>query len=91
MNFHRKIEVNWWGWALVSVPWILVALLRRWEDKAGDNWSDWSSAIYDMQHGQWRYCRETVLWDLLLPILVGWIAQYFITMAWHRFRQRPAA
>jgi hypothetical protein len=91
MNLRRKLEINWWIWALVSVPWILVALFHRWEDKGGGVWSDWSSAMDCIRRGEWRYCRETVFWDLLLPILIGWIVQYFLTMALQRFYPRPAA
>jgi len=86
MNIRRKLEINWWLWALVSVPWILVALFRRWEDKGGGVWSDWSDAVYRIRVGEWRYCRETLFWDLFLPLLLGWLAQYFIAIAWQRLR-----
>jgi hypothetical protein len=72
MDLRRKLGINWWLWALVSVPWIFTALFQRWEDKGGGVWSD---AVYRIRVGEWRYCGETVFGDLFLPLLSGWLAQ----------------
>ena len=86
MSLHSKLRVNWWVWMAIVVPWVLYLLLRRYEDKAGDIWSDWSWMMYNASHRQWSYCREVLLWDVLPPLVISWIAQFFIVMAWQRWR-----
>jgi hypothetical protein len=84
MDSRRRLQINWWMWALVSVPWIFEALFQRWQDKGGRVWSDWSNAVYRIQHDEESYLREPLFWDILMPLLAGWIAQYFIMIVWHR-------
>ena len=85
MNLRRQLAINWWFWAAISVPWILVVLFRRYEVKGAVS-SDWSDAMYRIRVGEWRYLRETMFWDLFLPLVLGWVAHYFISMAWQQLR-----
>src|ERR1035438_68196 len=86
MNMHRKLKINWWTWMAISIPAILCCLfIPRLVDKAGDYRSDWSYLIYYLSVGdwnQWQFLREILFWSIFVPLLLGWIAQYFVSMAW---------
>lgn len=91
MNLHTKLRINGWLWAGIAIPWSLFLLLRQFVDKAGHIWSDWSWFVYNAKLGQWSYCREVLAWDLLPPMVLGWVAQYLVIMTWHKLRGGPGA
>ncbi len=84
MDLRAKLNTNWRIWLLLSGPWVLVALFKREEDKSGELWSDWSYAKYLLHRPEWRYSGEIVFWDLVLPIVIGWVAHFFVAMAFQR-------
>jgi hypothetical protein len=68
-------------------------LLRSYQDTAGEAHSDWGMLIYyATQHGYgWRYCREIVLGDVLVPVVLGWAAHGLLLVAWDLWQQRRRA
>lgn len=58
MNIRAKVHSNYWIWLGIRVPWILVLLLSRHLDNAGEVWFDWSWLVYNANRQQWSYCRE---------------------------------
>jgi hypothetical protein len=89
MNLHAKLKINWCLWSGIALPWIFILLFRQTHDKAGNVWSDWSWILYNAGHEQWSYCREVLMWDLLPPLVLGWVAQYLFTLAWEKLRGTP--
>jgi hypothetical protein len=83
---QAKLKITWWVWAAIAVPWMLLLLFKQHEDKAGDVWSDWSWFVAHARQAQWSYCREVLVWDVLVPLVLGWVAQYLIVLAWQRWR-----
>jgi len=82
MKLHRKLKINWWLWACLSAPSVAYSLLRPHEDKAGQANSDFDRLVYYFTHDLWGYSREVLVWDVALPLILGWIGQYFLVMAW---------
>ena len=81
-------------WGLLSVPTVLYLLFRTYVDKAGDTHSEWGNLIYSLQHGpvhEWQYWSETVFWNILVPIVIAWLAQYLLRVGWHFVSARAKA
>jgi hypothetical protein len=94
MSIHHKFKTCWWLWGCLSVPVIAFLLLQRYEDKAGDVWSDMGFMLYAIRHPEhygWQYCREPLLWDVLAPLIFGWVAQCLLVVGWDSWQRRHGA
>ncbi len=94
MNASHKFKLCWWLWGCLSVPVIAYLLLRLHEDKAGDIDSDLSfmfHAIGHPEHFGWRYCWEPLFWDVLVPLVLAWVAQCLLVVGWDSWRRRRGA
>ena len=103
MELHRSLDkvrclrINWWLWLLLSTPPVVYSWLRP-EEVKGEMWSEWEYLVsylqregYKVTAGIWRYFIETFIWSVVPPVVVGWLAQYFIMLAWEAWRQRRTA
>ena len=43
---------------------------------------------YTVTHDIWNFLVETLIWSVLPPLLIGWIAQYLLVLAWETWRDR---
>jgi hypothetical protein len=94
MSIHRTLKICWWLWALLSLPPIGYCLFKRYENKAGDVHSDWSDLWYYFHQGIWShfgYWREIVFWSIFVPLILGWVAQYILVLAWRAWQERRRA
>lgn len=94
MNIHRKLKINWWLWMILSLPPIAYSWLRP-RDVKGWVISDWGYLIHHLQqtgytvtHDIWNFFAETLFWSAVPALLVGWIAQYLIMLAWEAWGAR---
>jgi hypothetical protein len=97
MNIHRKLKINWWLWMILSLPSIVYSWLRP-RDVKGWMISDWGYLIHYLQqtgytvtHDIWNFFAETLFWSAVPALLLGWIAQYLIMLAWEAWRARRRA
>ena len=89
MNLSRKLQVNWWIGAALAIPWSLFLLLHPYEVK-GDVSSHWSYLSWCVSERMWAYCYEVLFWDVGTPCLFSWLGQYFIVLAWEKWRENQA-
>jgi hypothetical protein len=96
MNFHRKLRINWWLWALLSIPPIVYSWIRP-RDVKGQMISDWGYLMeylrrtgYTVTQDIWNLFAETFFWSAVPAFLIGWIAQYLIVWAWESWRAGKA-
>jgi hypothetical protein len=76
---NRDLKINWWLWATLSGPPMAYLLSHRWLDKAGDVHSNWS-VLWD---DGFRYTWEIWVPNILFPLVLGWLAQYLLVLAWN--------
>ncbi len=91
MKIYHRFKPCWWLWGCLSVPVIAYLLFRLHENKAGDVHSDLSFMLYAVRHPEqygWRYCRERLFWDVLAPLVLGWVVQCLGVVAWDSWRHR---
>ncbi len=91
MDISHKFKTRWWLWGCLSFPIIAYLLLRVHENKAGDTWSDLGFMFYairDPEHYGWRYCKEDVFWDILGPLVLGWVVHCLLVVGWESLRRR---
>jgi hypothetical protein len=94
MNARDKFKPCWWLWVCISVPPVAYCLFRLHVDKAGDIYSDLGFMLYAIGHPNqfgWRYCQEPLFWDVLVPLVFGWVAQCLLVVAWDSRRRRGRA
>ncbi len=90
MDIHRRLKICWWLWALLSLPPICYSLFKRDEDKAGVIHSNWSDLLYFFHLGIWGHFvswSEIVFWSIFVPLMLGWVAQYMLAIAWRVWRE----
>jgi hypothetical protein len=56
--------------------------LRTHQDKAGGTHSDLADFVKYIKQGAWSYTIDGLLWNIVVPLVVGWVAQYIIQIAW---------
>lgn len=92
MNMHRNLKINGPLWLLLSIPSIVYSWLRP-RDVKGWVVSDWGYLIsclretgYTLTHDILSFFTETLFWSAVPALLLGWIAQYLIVLAWETWR-----
>ncbi len=85
-DFGRALRINWWLWAIISCPVMAYLWLKPHEDKAGIWMSDLSALVTHARRGLWRYTLEDLFWNTAVPLLVGWILQHLLQVAWRLFQ-----
>ena len=95
MNFRRELKINWWLWMTLSIPPALYSWLKP-HDVKGWTISDWGYLTqylrqtgYTVTHDFWNFFVETLLWNILPALLLGWVAQYLIILVWEAWRTKP--
>jgi hypothetical protein len=83
MNFRYVLKVNWWLWACFSFPPIIYFLFHTEQDKAGRFYSGWTTLLEYATKSDWPYSWEVLVPRVLFPLVIGWVAQYFLVMAWN--------
>jgi hypothetical protein len=94
LNLSHKLKINWWLWMALSIPPIVYSWLRP-RDVKGSMVSDWAYLMdylhqtgYSVTHDIWNFFGETFFWSAVPALLVGWILQYVITLAWEGWRAK---
>ena len=94
MNLQSKLKINWWLWILLSVPWCLYNWLKP-EEVKGAIYSDWSYLMdylkqthYAVTHDIWKFFGESFVWNCPPPLIIGWLAQYFLVMVWKKWHEK---
>jgi len=89
INIKRNLRINWWLWACLSVPAISYLLFHKEQDKAGDLSSAWSEVVHYATRSDLHlyYAWEILVLRGLLPLVIGWIVQYLLMMAWNYWQR----
>jgi hypothetical protein len=88
MNAKRVLTINWGLWACFSLPPIIYFLFHREQDKAGDRYSGWAILAMYANSNDWLYSWEVLLPRIVFPIVIGWVAQYLLVIAWNYWRRK---
>jgi len=78
----------------LSIPSIVYSWART-RDVKGWMVSDWGYLMsylhqtdYRVTDDIWSFFVETLIWSVVPALLIGWIAQYLIMLAWETWRER---
>jgi hypothetical protein len=92
MNFRCKLKINWWLWASISIPFFFLNWMRQ-RDIKGETMSDWTYLIsylkkmnFKPNHDILSFFAESMCWNVGVPLVIGWVVQYVLVLAWHRIR-----
>jgi hypothetical protein len=87
---NRDLKINWWLWAGLSLPPIIYLLFHQQQDKAGGFHSEWSVLVDYATNKEYKFWYSWEIWvpHILFPLVLGWVAQYFLMLAWNYRRRR---
>ncbi len=93
MNLRRKLRINWWLWMVLSMPPIVYSWVRP-RDVKGWTISDWGYLTHYLHQTSfrvtsdiWNFFVETLFWSAVPALMLGWIAQYLLVLAWESWRR----
>ena len=97
MNLRKVMRIDWRLFFCLSFPPFIYQWLVPREVK-GNNWSYLSyvwiwlkETNFSFHHDILEYLFYRLVETALPTILIGWIAQYFVVLAWEFYRERSAA
>lgn len=77
-----------------SIPPIVYSWVHPYENK-GEVHSHWDYLFgwlretgYVITKEKWEYFFETMFWSAGPSLVLGWVAQYLVVLAWEAWRQR---
>lgn len=91
MNTCKPFRMCPWLWALLSASLSGCLLFVSTQDKEGGIHSDWATLVYHVQRepvANWGSWRSIAFWDLLIPVVLGWILQFLFLIACYISRDK---